>query len=60
VHARRTTVQGSLVVTWRATLRATGLELTGTVAGEGPGTVEVRSSSIGNGFSISKGSRSDR
>ncbi len=39
----------------RATLRATDVELTGTVSGEGPGTVDVRSSSIGNGFSISKG-----
>lgn len=50
-----TSVQGSVVVKSRATLRATGITLTGTVAGEGPGTVDVRSSSIGNGFSITKG-----
>ena len=50
-----TTVQGSIVVKSRATLRATGVTLSGTVAGEGPGTVDVRSSSIGNGVSISKG-----
>lgn len=49
-----TYVMGSVVVKSRATLVANGVELTGTVAGEGPKTVEVRNSEIGNGFSISK------
>ena len=50
-----TSVQGSVVVKSRATLRATGITMSGTVAGQGPGTVDVRSSSIGNGFSVTEG-----
>jgi len=50
-----TNIQGNLTVKSRATLVATGIELTGTVQGESPTKVDVRGSQIGNGFSISKG-----
>ncbi|MDP9397244.1 MAG: hypothetical protein M3P96_05225 [Actinomycetota bacterium] len=50
-----TYVQGNVTVKSRATLVATGIELTGTVQGESPKKVEVRGSQVGNGFSISRG-----
>jgi hypothetical protein len=50
-----TYVQGNITVKSRATLIATGIEITGTVQGESPTEVDVRGAQIGNGFSLSKG-----
>ncbi len=50
-----TSIQGGVTVKSRATLNATGINTTGSIQGESPTKVDVRSSTIGNGVSMSKG-----
>jgi hypothetical protein len=50
-----TYVQGGITVKSRATLMATGVDLSGTIQGESPTKVDVRDSDIGNGVLLSKG-----
>jgi len=49
-----TQIDGSIVVKSRATLLANGVNATGSLAGEGPLTVDVRRSTIGNNTSVKK------
>lgn len=49
-----TRIEGSLVVKSRATLDATGVEVTGGLQGESPSTVVLRTSELGNGVSLAK------